>query len=374
MDSPLKKITSFLNKTPRRTYFIKAVFLLCVLFIIAKLTPTVPSIVVAVFWGFLTFISAIGFAYFAVVRKTEKQVAKFREGGNFAKLNEGRFFRFLISFILAAVFSASFLISLSKWGQTYWLLIGIATILYYPITTIVRYKVEIEYKPLFRYAGIAKITFWICVILLCIFAFAITISTASVSYNSIIDALSAANEPFANSPSTLLADAGHFSTASEIIITYGIPKAFETPLDQFPLIAAIVATLLLYASVFVGFVSLLNICYIPIFELRRVFTPLLTEQSQAKPSLSHELPSIRKYVVYTVIFFLATFLAFIALDIYFSNTKSIDGYTPLESITYEILDDISLVIDEKNLADQISERLINESKNTTSLFGGNNTE
>ncbi len=374
MDSPLKKIISFLNKTPRRTYFIKAVFLLCVLFIIAKLTPTVPSIVVAVFWGFLTFISAERVCLFCGGKENGKTSCKISRRRQLRKIKRRKIFSLPYIIHSRCRVLSKFPNKSFKMGQTYWLLIGIATILYYPITAIVRYKVEIEYKPLFRYAGIAKMTFWICVILLCIFAFAITISTASVSYNSIIDALSAANEPFANSPSTLLADAGHFSTASEIIITYGIPKAFETPLDQFPLIAAIVATLLLYASVFVGFVSLLNICYIPIFELRRVFTPLLTEQSQAKPSLSHELPSIRKYVVYTVIFFLATFLAFIALDIYFSNTKSIDGYTPLESITYEILDDISLVIDEKNLADQISERLINESKNTTSLFGGNNTE
>lgn len=376
MDTQLKKFTNpkrllnFIEATPCRAYFIKAVALLCVLLLFAKIIPVMPGVIVALCWVLLTALSAIGFAYFAIVRKTEKQIAKFREGGKLANFNDGRKICFIVAFVVSGIFAASLLLNISKWEPIYWILIAVAIPLYYFVSLRVRHKVEIEYKPLFRQAGITKLTFWIVVALLCSITLLVTLVFPFPAYESTYDALLATEAPFANSPSSLIADMGYFTTASEIMITYGIPKTLEAAFGSFPFVVVIAGTLLIYLSIFVGFVSLLNVCYISTFELQRVFIPLLSEQSEAKPSFAHKRTVEKKYVLWNIALSLVLMLAFIGTDAYSAHIKQTNGQTPLEAITFKAIDGIAYIVDSKNLSEQMSERLIDDSKNTLQLFGG----
>ena len=380
MDTQLKKFTSpqrlrnFIEATPCRAYFIKAVALLCGLALIGYVNPQVPGIIAAIFWVLVTAFSAIGFAYFAIVKKTEKQIAKFREGGRLANFNEGRKVCFFIAFVVSGVFSASLLLNISKWEPIYWILIAMAIPLYYFVSKKVKHKVEIEYKPLFRQAGITKLTFWIVVAILCAIALLVTLFFPFPSYESTFDALIATKAPFSDSSSALIADMGYFTTASEIMITYGIPKTLEAAFGQFPFIVVTAGTLLVYLSIFVGFVSLLNVCYISPFELQRVFTPLLSEQSQAKPSFARKRTIEKKYVFWNIGFALLFMAVFIAADTYSTHIKEANGQTPLEVITFKAIDGIAYIVDDKNLSDQMSERLLTETQNNLHFFGNNNSQ
>lgn len=379
MDTQLKKfigpkrLLNFIEATPCRAYFIKAIALLGVLALIGYLTPQVPGIIAALFWVLITAFSAIGFAYFAIVRKTEKQIAKFREGGRLATFNEGRKVCFFVAFAVSGIFSASLLLNVAKWEPVYWILIFIAIPLYYLVSKKVKHKVEIEYKPLFRQAGITKLTFWIVVVFLCAIALLITLFFPFPSYESTLDALTATKAPFSNSPSSLIADMGYFTTTSEIMITYGIPKTLEAAFGQFPFVVVTAGTLLVYLSIFIGFVSLLNVCYLSAFELQRVFTPLLSEQSRAKPSFGSEHVIEKKYVLWNIGLALLLMLVFIAADTYSTHIKEANGQTPLEVITFKAIDGIAYIVDGKNLSDQMSERLLTETQNNLDFFGNKNT-
>ena len=260
--------------------------------------------------------------------------------------------------------------NISKWEPIYWILIAVAIPLYYFVSLRVRHKVEIEYKPLFRQAGITKLTFWIVVALLCGITLLVTLVFPFPAYESTYDALLATEAPFANSPSSLIADMGYFTTASEIMITYGIPKTLEAAFGSFPFVVVIAGTLLIYLSIFVGFVSLLNVCYISTFELQRVFIPLLSEQSEAKPSFAHKRTVEKKYVLWNIALSLVLMLTFIGADVYSAHIKQTNGQTPLEAITFKAIDGIAYIVDGENLSEQMSERLIDDSKNTLQLFGG----
>ena len=67
---------------------------------------------------------------------------------------------------------------------------------------------------------------------------------------------------------------------------------------------------------------------------------------------------------------LALMLVFIGADTYSAHIKGANGQTPLEAITFKAIDGIAYIVDGENLSEQMSERLIDDSKNTLQLFGG----
>lgn len=336
----------------QRSFFIKAGLLFCALLVISYAIPQVPGVVVAVFWVLVTALSAIGFAYFYVVRKTEKQIAKFREGGKLADFNNGRKLCLFVAFVVSAVFSTSLLLNSAKWELHSWLLLVFSIPLYYFTAQKISVHVNREYKPLFQEAGIVKLTFWIVVVVLCALALLITFLFPSASYSSVLDALHAAKDPFAHSSSPLVADAGYFALVSELLATYGIPKTVQVAFGEFPFVVTIVGSLLIYISIFVGFVSLLNVCYITPRELRRVFSPLYTE------ALEQEKPIQKNSVVLSVVFSLALVVAFMGVDAHFSQVKQERGYTSLEALTLRALDGIAYIADGENLSEQFSDRVM----------------
>ena len=357
MLAQIRKYSDYVSAKRWRIFFVKALILLGALFLIGYLAPSMPAILIALIWAGLTAISTISFVYFVVDRKKIKQIAKYKEQGRFAKLNSGRVFWLIAGFVISAIFAGGILFSASKWNAIDWLLIALSIPLYYGISTFVDKYVDREYKPQFRNVGIIRLTSLFVIALLCVICLTITPFIPSESYGNFIDALLAADKPFINSPSSLAADIGNASVVSDIVMTYGIPKVTESSFILF-----VIGRLVMYASILVSIVNLLNLCYLNLHELRKVFAPLPSEQEE-----NFSYPLKKKYIALTVALSLCLVGAFIYADHESSEIKSAGEHTSLEILTHEQLNAVAYLVDGKDMDQQIIERILNENSGFSNM-------
>lgn len=369
MRATLKTVTHYLQEEHWRTYFLKAIVLFALILLIKICMPSLPSIAITLILAIVTTTSAIGFAYFAIIRKTEKQISRFQEGGKFAQYNNGRRGTILLSFALAVVFSISLLANIPQWDTLTWCLIALCIPLYYVISIFVKSYVEREYKPLFQPAGVTQLTFYIIVAISFILLLVLSYFSTTQNYSSYIDALHAAEVSFDNSPSILMADISFFTTIANIAIAYGIPEAIRSASTSLEFIGLTIVNLLVHLSIVIGFMNLLNVCYLRTSELRRVFAPLSIEHTD--PNI---LPIQKRFVIPHFALALLVAISFVGVDYAVTQDKASTGQTPIEALTYTELEILTYIIDGDTLNEQLAQRFISESQQLIASWGSESAQ
>lgn len=263
-------------------YLIKAVLLVVVLFIIAKLAPSMPPLVLALVWAALSALVAIGYTYYGTIKKLQTQLT-LKADGKLARLNEGRAIRLIISFVVAALLMAGLIFQAPSWDTPHWLLVFAAVPVNYLVALGVGRVLFHEFEPRFALAKITQISAGITGVLLCVGYVIMLVVEPAHTFPSAYEAFMSMPQPFANSSSTLLVEAGQYAAFAQGIVAYGMAKVAEVSYGGY-----LIVSLVMVASAYFGFASLLSLCLINDAELKYVFYPLEVAKAQALTELADD--------------------------------------------------------------------------------------
>lgn len=253
------------------SYLVKAAVLVGLLYAFGRYAGMLPPAGVAAVWAALSAISSLGLAYRHVVRKTIKQQAYYEAGGGLARINNGRFLCLVGSFALSAVFVAGFVLEAPAWEASEWVLVA-AAVPVYPLVFLLVYRLmRRQLRPVHRISGAVGWSVWIAGALLCASYLALCLAQPAATFESAAAAFDSVAQPFADSPSALMREAGVLTAFSDGLAAYGASKAAEVSGAGY--LAIKVA---LNASAFFGVANLLGLCMLGWSELKRVFLPLET--------------------------------------------------------------------------------------------------
>lgn len=260
-------------------YVVKAALLAGALYALGRYAGMLPPAAIAATWAVLSVASMLGMAYHHVMRKTLRQYA-YEAGGRLAKLNNGRAVCLVVSFLISAVFVASLMLEVPKWGAVEWGIAGAGALAYPFAFLLARWILRGEYRPMFR---TSKAAWWSAAavgVALCAAYLAACLAQPAGTFGSAAEAFDSVARPFESSPSALMREADLLTAFGDGLVAYGISKVAETSGVLY--VALKVA---LGASAFFGVASLLGLCALGWSELRRVFLPLEAGEGGALPEL-----------------------------------------------------------------------------------------
>ena len=250
------------------TYMIKAFAIVATLYLFVKAAPLLPPLVVGLFWALFSAVSSLGFAYQVVVRKMHKQHI-LEEGGRLSRLNNGRAFWLIAGFVVSAVCVAGIIFEAPKWDTGEWLIVLLSVPLYVGIFAVVRIGLRGEMKQPFLTARLVAWSCGIIGVLLCAMFAVLVFAQPAPTFESADAAFLAADQPFSQSSSALLSEAGKLTALIDGLTAYGMAKTAEVSFSGYVIVRLAVA-----ASALFGVASLLGLCSLKLSELKRVFLPL----------------------------------------------------------------------------------------------------
>lgn len=331
-------------------YLAKALALVAFLFVVSRLSSTMPALAVAIVWAVLSALASMGIAYLVVVRKTHNQF-KYREGGYRARWNEGRLLTLLLSFLGAAVLMAGLFFEMSAWGLGEWVLALVAIGLFIPLAFFFNHVEKREWEPLFRTSVVAQRSALLLAALLFIAYLAMSFAEPSAAPISATEAFLNAPQPFEHSPVPLLSEGGKLNALLDGMTTYGLSVASEASPWWYYVLRALMA-----ASSFFGLASLLGTCSIATIELRRVFLPL---ESAKKPI--DRASVVKKYVIEAVAFPVILIIAFMLANAQVAMAEETEEYTWAEHVVRDQVGFVAAYIDGKYYDPEVVQDLLAES-------------
>ena len=303
------------------TYLAKALLLVGALFLFAKMAPSLPPLAVGLFWALLSAAASLGFAYQVVVRKTYKQYA-LEEGGRLFRLNNGRAFWLIAGFIVSAICAMGIIFEAPKWDGAEWLMVLFSVPLYAGVFAATKKALKGEMKRPFL---TARLIAWSCgavgVLLCALFAVLVFMQPAA-TFESADAAFLAAEQPFSQSPSVLLSEAGKLTALIDGLTTYGVAKTAEV---SFP--GYVIARLIIAASALFGVAGLLGFCSLKGSELKRVFLPL---ENLGEKDVHRSI--VRRYVVLAAALPLCLTALFAAADFKAAEVSQMGEFTMAEKV------------------------------------------
>lgn len=332
-------------------YLVKAIVLVGLLCLNGHTAPLMPPAGIAVVWAALSAASALGFVYCAVIKKTHNR-AKYREGGMLHKLNEGRIMRMIGAFVLAAVCMAGLILESPKWGVPEWILVAAAVPAYAAVLVIVRRKLGREYEAPYQAASAIKWSSVIMCVLLCAAYAAISLLQPAESYTSAADAFLAAQQPFEQSPSKLMSEAGLLTSLVNGLTAYGMSEAAHL---SFPIY--LICRIALVAGAFFSVANLLGVCSLERAELRRVFAPLGTPDGP-----SARKPVVKKYAAAAAVLPVCLCAAFLGANFAVEQAAQTEEFTAAEGFVRDQAGMAAFVLDGKYYDYQAVEDLIAEAR------------
>lgn len=340
-------------------YLIKALLLVGALFLFAKGAPFLPPLVVGLFWALLSAAASLGFAYQVVVRKTHKQYG-LEEGGKLFRLNNGRAFWLIAGFIVSAICVMGIIFEAPKWDIGEWLVVLLSIPLYAGVFAAMKTALKGEMKQPFL---TARLIAWSCGIagaLLCaVFAMLVFMQPAA-TFESADAAFLAAEQPFSQSSSVLLSEAGKLTALVDGLTTYGMAKAAEVSFAGYVVMRLIVA-----ASALFGVAGLLGFCSLKESELKRVFLPL---ENLGEEDVCGSVA--RRYVALIAALPLCLAALFTAADFKASEVSQTGEFTMAEKIVRDQVGIAAYLIDGKYYDQLAVEELTEEMKGRSEeLFG-----
>ncbi len=301
-------------------YLAKAAALMGVLFVIGRFSPSLPPAGVALLWVAVSGASALGLAYQVVVRKTLKQ-AQYREGGWRARLNNGRVFSLVVSFVLSAACVASLIFEVAKWGLPQWCLIIASVPVFLLVSVLVRRLLHEEYEPAFLTSHVAQLSGIVVWVLLCGAFLVMTIVQPSETYTSASEAFQSAPQPFADAPSALMREAGDLTALTDGLTSYAMAQTAQVSYVWYLVWRVIMGATTLFAVA-----SLLSLSLLSWPDLKRVFLPL---EAAKDPDASRR--PVARYVVVAVALPILLFAAFLVADHVVAQAAQTEEYSAAES-------------------------------------------
>ena len=338
-------------------YFAKVVVLLGLLFAASRMAGSLPPVAIALLWAILSGASALGIAYRSVVRKTYKQVA-YTRGGVLARLNSGRTLVLLAAFAASAACMAGLMLESAKWAAPEWCLVAASALVYPLVCALVTRFLGREYEPAFRIAKTTTRSALIVCVLLCAAYFVLVLAQPAADYASATEAFESVNQPFENSPSALMAEAGRMTALVDGLTAYGTAKAAEASLTGY-----LVWRIVLSISAFLGVASLLSLCSLEWRELKRVFLPLEAGKDEVVGAASSAArPVVRKYAIAAGALPILLVAAFLVTDAAFANVAQTEEFTAAEQFVRDQVGVAVYVLDGAYYEHQAVQGLIDETK------------
>lgn len=342
-------------------YAIKAAAVVALLFLFSRVAAWAPGWCVAVVWAACSVLLAAGITYHAVVKKTINQAA-LHAGGMLGRINGGRTFRLIAAFIVSAVGVAGLLVASVGWDAWQWGLAVAAVPLFLLVNMLVDKVVGKEAALLFRASLDVRASACITGALLFVASFVLFAVQPTPEATSATEAFLSAENPFASSPSAIMAEAGLAVSYADALSTYGLSKLGE--LNVFGRYCA--QTLLLVSSIF-GLAGLLGTCALDLRELKRVFLPLekigTGQERMARVSRVAGAPQpifLKAPIVAAVAAPLILVGAFVASDSALAQMKAADELTPAENLVREAFGTTAYVLDNKYYDQQQVQALMEE--------------
>ena len=342
-------------------YAIKAAAVVALLFLFSRVAAWAPGWCIAVVWAVCSVLLAAGITYHAVVKKTINQVA-FRAGGVLGRINGGRTFRLIVTFVVSAVGVAGLLVASVGWDVWQWGLAVTAVPLFLLVYVLVDKLASKETSFLYRASLDVRASACITGVLLFAASFALFAAQPTPEVTSATEAFLSAENPFASSPSTIMSEAGLAVSYADALSTYGLSRLGE--LNAFGRYCA--QTLLLVSSIF-GLAGLLGTCALDLRELKRVFLPLekigTGQEKMARVSRgagAPQPPLLKAPIVAAVATPLVLVGAFIASDTVLAQMKATDELTPAENLVREAFGTTAYVLDNKYYDQQQVQALMEE--------------
>ena len=350
-------------------YAIKAAAVVALLFLFSRVAAWAPGWCIAVVWAACSVLLAAGITYHAVVEKTINQAA-LHAGGMLGRINGGRTFRLIAAFIVSAVGVAGLLVASVGSDAWQWGLAVAAVPLFLLVNMLVDKVVGKEAALLFRASLDVRASACITGVLLFAASFALFAAQPTPEATSATEAFLSAENPFASSPSAIMAEAGLAVSYADALSTYGLSKLGE--LNVFGRYCA--QTLLLVSSIF-GLAGLLGTCALDLRELKRVFLPLekigTGQESVARASHGAGAPQpifLKAPIVVAVAAPLILVGAFVASDSALAQMKAADELTPAENLVREAFGTTAYVLDGKYYDQQQVQTLMEETTVTSAAL------
>ncbi len=246
-------------------YAVKALGLFCLLGAVAVFGSRMHALGVALLWVLLSCISALGCAYFRVIRKESRHYL-YEPGRLLARWNGGRIIAFAIAFVAAAMCVSGLFSDVFRWKALDWGIAASAAIFYPAAFFALRHFVGDQFSEAFRRASITRAAIWATIAYLCIACAIASFASPVADYPSAYAAFAAAQQEFGDSPVELLRQLGILSSLADGLANWGTSQAAgASPY----LYAALKITLGVLSLAAVG--SMLGACSISASEFRRMF-------------------------------------------------------------------------------------------------------
>lgn len=269
------------------SYFTKASFLCVLLYAGSIVAPSLPLPGVAVLWAAVSVIATITPLYTHVVLRKTVRHQQLQPDSTFFKLNNGRILSIIVLFVVSAFCSLTLILQAPGWKVENWLLVLAAIFIFPAAYLLTRKLVEREYTPFFRQAHIIRISCIAVTVLLLFANVALMNATQPAEYTGPVQAVLSVNQPFENSPSTLISDLAWFSALSQGLTAYGMSAISNVSYSIYEVLEVI-----LNITTFYSIACLFGVCWLRADELKTAFSPIKESANASTESLPQ-----KRYVV-----------------------------------------------------------------------------
>ena len=215
----------------------------------------------------LTAIATPTFAYVLFATKLHNR-SLLSETGFFAKTTRGKAVRIFVSFVLSLAAMVGLLFSVVRWGQAEWT-IALVSAAACPFVFMLANKISAhEFNLAFEKTGTLVLGGVLLTLAIGVASAVVFANTPAPQFNSVLESFLANENPFGESSSVLLADAGLLTTYTDTVLTCLLSHVADASWSGY-----VGAQVLLTVFSIGGFVNLLCACMMPdcVYEL---FLPL----------------------------------------------------------------------------------------------------
>ena len=327
-------------------YAVKAVVLFILLLALSQFAPAMPPAGVAVCWSALSIVAAIGLTYHVVIRKVLRQYM-LKSGELAAGINGGRFFCLFATFVGAAVLLAGLIFESPKWGVPEWLVAAAAIPLYLVVYELMSRLLAKQMEQPFVKSRAILASGLIVGVLLCGVYVALCCTAPVPTFASVTEAYLAAPQPFADSPSALLAEVGKLVAVVDGAVAYGQSVAGTVSFTGY-----LVWKIVISASAFFGIASLLGVCVLELRELKLVFLPI-----EAAVDSAVDAQPVKRFVILACALPILLVGGFLAAEHQTAEAVQTEEYTAIEQIVRDNVGLVAYVLDGKYYDQQEVEAL-----------------
>lgn len=304
------------------TYFTKASFLCVLLYAGSVVAPSLPLPGVAALWAAVSVIATITPLYTHVVLRKTVRHQQLQPDSTFFKLNNGRILSIIVLFVVSAFCSLTLILQAPGWKVENWLLVLVAIFVFPAAYLLTRKLVEREYTPFFRQAHIIRIS-CVAVTALLLFAnIALTNATQPTEYAGPVQAVLSVDQPFENSPSTLISDLAWFSALSQGLTAYGMSAISNVSYGIYEMLEVILSI-----TTFYSIACLFGVCWLRANELKTAFSPI----KESANASTEPLPQ-KRYVVLGILLPVILIGCSIAADEHAASIEQSGQVTQIKSL------------------------------------------